>query len=142
MKKIKLTILLLAVLFTACSKKDKSPSRNELLTTGTWKITASENDDDGNGTYETDNYAGFLDCFKDNFVTFKPGGQLEMDEGPTKCDPLDPQTETDSWNLTNNDNTLVVGGDSYQILELSNTTFRFKEDLGGGRSSQVVFTKR
>lgn len=142
MKKIKLTTLFLAILFTACSKKDKSPSRSEMLTSGTWKITASETDNDGNGSYETDNYAIFLDCFKDNFVTFKNGGQLELDEGPTKCDPMDPQTETDSWSLTNNDNTLVVGSDSYEILELSNSTFRFKEDLGAGRSNRVVFTKR
>lgn len=142
MKNIQLTAVLLAVLFTACNKKDKSPSRSELLTTGSWKITASESDNDANGTYETDNYASFNDCFKDNIFTFKMGGQAELDEGPTKCDPMDPQTEIASWQLTNNDNNLVVDGDTYTILELSTSTLRFKQDLAGGRSTRVVFTKR
>lgn len=136
------TLLLLLAFMTACSKKDKNQSRTELLTTGNWKITTSENDDDANGTYETDNYALFDDCFKDNIFTFKTGGQLDLDEGPSKCDPLDPQTETVPWQLTNNDNTLVVDGESYDILELNNSTLRFKENLTAGRSSRVTFTKR
>lgn len=136
------TLLLLLAFITACSKKDKNQSRTELLTTGNWNITASENDDDANGTYETDNYALFDDCFKDNIFTFKTGGQLDLDEGPSKCDPLDPQTETVPWQLTNNDNTLVVDGESYDILELNNSTLRFKENLTAGRSSRVTFTKR
>lgn len=126
----------------ACNKKEKNLSRSELLTSGSWKLTGSESDNDGNGTYEADDYAGFLDCFKDNFATFKSNDQVDIDEGPTKCDPLDPQNETASWMLTNNDNNLVIDGDSYDILELTNSTFRFRENYAGGRSSRVTFTKR
>jgi hypothetical protein len=142
MKKLTTAALLMIVLVTACSKKDKTTSRSELLTSGTWKLTAAEEDADGNGTYETDNYVFFLDCFKDNYTSFSTNGQLEMNEGPTKCSPGDPQSETSTWQLTNNDATLVVGGDSYEILELNNSTLRLKLALSGGRSHRTTFSKR
>lgn len=142
MKKTFCSLALLILFVTACSKKDKAPSKSDLLTSGNWKLSAADSDDDANGTYEVDVFATFLDCFKDNIFTFRSTGQLELDEGPTKCDPLDPQTESVSWQLTNNDANLVVDGDTYDILELSNSTLSIKENLGGGRSSRVTFTKR
>jgi len=127
----------------ACKKdKDKTQSKMELLTTGSWKVTASVSDDDGNGTYETNDFASFPACFIDNIFTFKTNGQLELDEGPSKCDIMDPQTETVTWQFTNNEANLVVDGDTYDIAELSTTTFKIKENLSGGRSSVVTFTKR
>jgi hypothetical protein len=136
-----ITISLILFLF-ACNKKDKVVSKTELLTTGTWKLTGAESDDDGNGTYETDDFAFFPACYKDNFFTFKTNGQAEYDEGPTKCDVMDPQTETTTWTFTNNENSLVLDSDTYDLLELSNTTLRLKQNFSGGRSSRVTLTKR
>lgn len=142
MKKFITTALLMIILVTACSKKDKTASKSELLTSGTWKLSAAEEDNDGNGTYEIDNYAFFSDCFKDNYFTFQTNGILEMNEGPTKCDPADPQTETGNWQLTQNETHIKVDADEWILEELTNTTLRWKEVYGGGRSSRVTFTKR
>jgi hypothetical protein len=143
----KISFLFAATLFLfftpACKKdKDKTQSKMELLTTGSWKVTASVSDNDGNGSYETNEFASFSSCFIDNIFTFKTNGQLELDEGPTKCDIMDPQTETVVWQLTNNEANLVVDSDTYDITELSTTTFKIKENLSAGRSSVVTFTKR
>ena len=127
----------------ACKKdKEKTQSKTELLTTGSWKVTASVSDNDGNGTYETNEFASFPACFIDNIFTFKTNGQLELDEGPTKCDVMDPQTETVAWQFTNNEMNIMVDSDTYDITELNTTTFKIKENLSGGRSSVVTFTKR
>ena len=142
MKKTFCSLALLALLFAACSKKDKTLSKSELLTSGTWKLTAAEEDADGDGIYEADNYAFFSDCFKDNYYTFQPSGILEMNEGPTKCAPGDPQTETGNWQLTQNETHLMVDGDEWIMQELTTTTLSWKEDYAGGISASLTFNKR
>jgi len=140
------SLLLLAAIFSmltiGCSKEDSNPSKQDLLTSGTWKLTAVEADEDANGSYETDRYAGFSDCFKDNYITFRSSGELELNEGPTKCDPGDPQTMTSSWQLTQNETHLVFANDEYKLEELSASTLKWKEEYAGGRSAFVTFTKR
>ncbi len=145
---MKKTIFVFAATFflffiPACKKENvKTQSKTELLTTGSWKITAAVSDNDGNGSYETNDFASFPTCFIDNIFTFKTNGQLELDEGLTKCDVLDPQIETVSWQFTTNDTKIVVDSDTYDITELSTTTFKIKENFSGGGSSVVTFTKR
>ena len=145
---MKKTIFVFAATFSlffipACKKeKEKTQSKTELLTTGSWKITAAVSDNDGNGSYETNDFASFPTCFVDNIFTFKTNGQLELDEGLTKCDVMDPQIETVSWQFTTNDTKIVVDSDTYDITELSTTTFKIKENFSGGGSSVVTFTKR
>lgn len=99
-------------------------------------------DDDANGSYETDRFASFSDCYKDNYNTFLSNGDLELNEGPTKCDPGDPQTYTARWQLTQNETHLVFGADEYKMEELTASTLKWKEDYSGGRSSLVTLTKR
>ena len=96
-----------------CSKKDEALkdevlSKTQLLTTGSWNLIALGSDRDANGTYETDDYAGYSACYKDNYSTFRSNGELEVNEGPTKCSPTDPQTVIKHWQLTNNETKLVV----------------------------------
>jgi hypothetical protein len=134
--------LFFLLFIAACSKKDKGPNKTDLLTNGSWKLTASELDDDANGTYEIDVLSGASACFLDNFVTFYNGGQMVSDEGPTKCDINDPQTENFSWQLSNDGNQLTVDGDSYDVLELTSSTLKLKQSLSGGRSSRATFSKR
>ncbi|HMJ46525.1 MAG TPA: lipocalin family protein [Ferruginibacter sp.] len=145
MKKIvSITAMFTILLITACSKKDKElpVSKVQLLTSGTWKLTGVLSDNDGNGTYEENAYAGFLDCYKDNYYTFRVNYELELNEGLTKCAPSDPQTEMGNWQLTNNETNLVINTDPYSLEELNSNTLRIKETFGGNRSSMITFTKR
>lgn len=133
-------------LFTACDKTDPiepTPSIKEsFLTDGSWKVTASVSDEDGNGTYETDDFATFPACFRDDFFVFKTNRQFEMNEGLTKCDPSDTQTELGTWQLKNNENDLMIDTDIYPLMELTNTTLKWREEGPGNTSSIVTMTKR
>lgn len=142
MKSIFIILFLTLGWLGGCSKEKDNNSRESLLTSGSWKLTATIVDDDGNGSYETDAFAGFLNCFKDNFYTFHSNGDLELDEGPAKCDPGDPQTMTTSWAFTQNQSHLEIESDEYAIEELNESTLKLKLNLGGGRSNLSTFTKK
>ena len=129
-------------MLAACNKKDTAASKTQLLTSGTWKLTAVVADDDGNGTYETDNFAGFSLCFTDNIWSFGASSVATMDEGPTKCSPTDPQTETTTWQFTQNESYLKIWNDEWKLEELTTSTLKWKEEYSGGRSALVTFTKR
>lgn len=96
---------------SAC-KKDKK-SKTELLTNNSWKAKAAIINpaiDLGNGQLITDLYANavlYPACRKDDFQTFKDNGQAISDEGPTICEPNDPQTITETW-VFNSDETVIT----------------------------------
>ncbi|MBA2499864.1 MAG: lipocalin family protein [Chitinophagaceae bacterium] len=144
MKKIIFFFATMMFVFVIGCKKDKDviASNKDFLTTGSWKLSAVVSDDDGDGTYETNDFINFLDCFTDNYYIFKPNGELEVNEGAIKCDPADPQTDIANWQLTNNETTLVIEGDSYAIEELNTITLKLKQTFSGNRSSVVTFSKR
>ncbi len=87
-----------------------------------------------------DFYADFEDCERDDFMVFKDGGILLMDEGPTKCDADDPQQTQGTWQVQGN--TLSITGldlgvpnttVNLEIEESTETTLRgtFKERVQG-----------
>ena len=137
-----ITALFFILLFVACNKKDTAASKTELLTSGTWKLTAVVSDNDGNGTYETDDFATFLPCFTDNIWSFSASYVATLDEGPTKCDPADPQTQTTTWQFTQNESYLKIWNDEWKLEELTNSTLKWKEEYSGRTSALVTFTKR
>lgn len=143
MKKISFSIVAIFILvLTACSKKDKTSGKAEMLKSGSWTLTASMSDEDGDGTYETDDFIDFPVCYTDNYYTFRNYGVLEYNEGLTKCDPGDPQSDEFTWELTNNETVLVIDTDSFAIEELSISTLRIKQTFLGNLSSTATFTKR
>ena len=144
MKKTLLTAIWICIISIGCNKVDDvtAASKKDLLTAGSWKLTAVVSDDDGDGTYETNDFIYFSGCYTDNYYIFKSNGDLELNEGATKCDPADPQIDLTSWQLTNNETTLIVDTDSYSIEELNTSTLKLKQTFSGNRSSVVTFSKR
>lgn len=130
MKKISTLLLALTMAFTisSCSNDDddnstpannnpgnNSPTKTEILTGRTWKITGATIDGQ-------DIFGIFDDCDKDNIYQWKTNGDYVVDEGATKCDPSDPQIETQStWKFTDNETKIEYDGDSYTIKELTVT---------------------
>lgn len=141
MKKTSLLAFLIAVFCFACNKKDKELTRTEMLTGGNWKITAFMEDNDGDGSFETDYYSTEPACVKDDFFHFTAAGQLTADEGPTKCNPTDPQTDTVTWSFMTNETVLVIDGENFTIEELTNNTLRIKQVYPGLYGAQITFTK-
>lgn len=121
--KIKLitSVLLFSCLLTASSCK-KDISRTELLTSGSWKLIALQTDFFG---VPADAYADMEDCEKDNLFTFKTDNTIDLDEGPTKCDPNDPQTRNEGpWTLFDNDTKINMDSIDFEILELTKSRFK------------------
>ena len=121
---------MLGIAGLACSKKNDDPApktKTELLTTGLWKISAA--------TVtpallsQTNLYTSMDACEKDNIVKYNTNGTTTTDEGATKCDATDPQTEMGTW-VFNTDQTIITKHDgtndptSYKVVELTATTFK------------------
>jgi len=125
----------------SCNKDDgnnnTTKTKKELLTTGTWKYTASiispAYDYYGDGVMATDLFAILKQCEKDDFEIYKTDGTWEYNEGPTKCDPSYPQAFSEPWSFTANETNMFVGTVEHTILELTATTLKLRysfEDSG------------
>ena len=133
---------LIAMVGIVSCKKDRddigSKTKTELLTTGTWKYTSCiispAYDYYGNGNAVTDIFAIMQPCEKDDFEEFHTNGIWEYNEGPTKCDPSNPQIiYSEPWSFTANETKVIVGGVECTILELTETTLKLRysfEDAG------------
>ena len=114
MKKILFLALAFAPLaFTSCSDDD-DPSKTELLTNKNWVMTAATIDPSlpvlGGGT-TTNLYNQFPSCTKDNILIFKTDKTMNFDEGATKCNVSDPQTEPGSWLFNTTETILSITQD-------------------------------
>jgi lipocalin-like protein len=128
---LSLIVLLLSVSLISSCKKDKDKTRSELII-GRWKLVSDvyspAYDYDGDGTKETDIFPLFYDaCEKDDIIIISAGGNGVFDQGATKCDQADPQTDPFNWSLTNNDAILIVDGNSVPIAELTNSTLKLND---------------
>jgi hypothetical protein len=128
------------LVFFSCKKDDNNDAaktKTELLTTKSWKYTASTvtpaYDYYGDGVMATNIFAIMKACEKDDFETYKTSGIWEYDEGPSKCDPLYPQVFSDTWSFAAGESELFVGTVLHRILELTETTLKLQftfEELG------------
>ena len=138
MKQLK-TIITIGVLIAcvACKKENKE-NRMDLLTSGSWKMIAFTIDPgydyDGDGDIDTDLFAVTEACVKDDIFSFKRNGAFEVDQGLTKCDANDPQLYTTDWEFTNNERSIVISGEEYDIEELSSTRLKISQHYAGEQS--------
>jgi hypothetical protein len=121
----------LAVGFFSCKKENKSRSKTELLTSGTWHVSAYTVDPaidwDGDGTDETNIYAIMDQCIKDDQTTFSANGTGELNEGAEKCDAGDPQVVPLMWTFDDAETKLTVQGVEYLIESLTENTIVLKQ---------------
>lgn len=137
-------VAVLALTFTSCKKDEETPTpapaptKTQLLTAKSWKMTSMK--------VGTMDYIGFLPaCQKDDFLTFKTNFTVIDDEGATKCDPADPQTETSGWSFINNETAIVSEStDTLKIIKLTADTLRvetkFETDAGKYETANMTFT--
>lgn len=123
MKKNHFSFLLLLIAFPCCKKQlTELENRTNILTTGTWRITAS--------TLRTilgtsDVYATYPDCRKDDYRHFNNDGTAELNEGPSKCNGTDPQSRLIQWKFLNNyGGRIELNGSEYIVDRLENNTFK------------------
>ena len=120
-----------------------------LLTNRNWVLTAqriSPSISLGGGTI-TDLYAQLSACSKDDFIRFETPNVLKIDEGPTKCNSSDPQTQTGTWNFNGSQSviTVVLQGQSQDlaVVNLTDTSLIFTTtQTAGGITYTVTNTYR
>ena len=148
-------ILLLAfpLLMTQCSKDDddndnQTPSE---LIIGSWQVTADVVTpplDFGSGPI-SDLYSILDACDKDDLYIIKANGVGEFNEGASKCDPADPQSEPFSWSLQDNGTVLVISDGSssanFQVAQLNQTTMKLvitESILGTTYTETITYTRK
>jgi hypothetical protein len=122
-------LTLVAIFALASCSKDDDPSTVELLKSDKgWILTALVTDPayDIFGTQVTDLYAQFEACAKDDLYFFQDDNKYLFDEGATKCDPTDPQTDTGTWLLSTDEKVMTVDGESWDIIEINKNTLKVK----------------
>ena len=130
-----LMLLTWATVSVSCKKdvrENKQKTRMELLTTGSWKRTSFISDPaydwHGDGIFATDILNVMNPCELDDFETYYTDGTWELNQGPTSCHPLDPQTRTLPWEFAENETTLVFNGSEvYIVEELTATTLKTRQ---------------
>jgi hypothetical protein len=134
------------LLLTSCEKeKDNTPApktKTELLTTGSWKFS--------NATVGGTNVNALLQtCQKDNIMTFVAVGLTgTLDEGLTKCNAGDPQTNPFTWSFTSGETILNIstplftgGSSTFTLVSLSVTELIVSQNITvGGTPQNAVVT--
>jgi hypothetical protein len=128
----------------SCNKEKKELTKTEMLTSGQWHISAftvsPAMDFDGDGIAESDVYAIYSSCDKDNYFIFRKDGKVEVNQGPTKCDLGDPQSELKDWSFANNETEIIIDGDRCTIKELTESRFNITQPISTS-TGDVTFTK-
>lgn len=99
--------------FASCNnKEDKNivpKTKKQSLINGKWypEHVKTYSIYDGDTSLTEDNISDFDSCDQDDFGVYNADGTMRGDEGPTKCDPSDPQTiDGGYWQLLENDTKL------------------------------------
>ncbi len=139
-QKFQIAALFFLMIFTACGKKNPAGeiTKTVLISSSVWKYDTAGIDINGDGTTESPLPAPYdvPACSKDNLITFNSDKTGKVDEGATKCDATDPQTEPFKWEFVNNEteitfSTAIFTGleGSVKILELTATKFRLSKQV-------------
>jgi hypothetical protein len=121
------------VTVSSCKKDDDDPATKTQTLSGKKFFIKSMPVDppvDVLGNLVDDFITWMPDCSKDDFIIFNENGTFVNDEGATKCEPTDPQTENGTWVFLNNEKQirLTVDGDAAQTMdidELTNSKLKF-----------------
>lgn len=140
-----LGLLSLSLVFVSCSKDDDDnnpapKTKTQLITQNYWKFSTATV-----GGFDVS--IALQACQKDNFISFYPNGTGTLDEGPAKCNALDPQSNPFNWNFQNGETqlfisaTLFTGGNTlFNLVTLSETQLVVSQNItvGGSQQNAVV----
>ena len=123
------SLILAAGSLTACGKDDApTKTKTQLITQAAWKFESEGIDMDKNGTIEVPT-GEVEDCNKDDVFTFNTGGTGTRDEGGTKCDVADPQSEPFVWQFKNSETELEFDDHLFKLHTLNETSLKGYHDI-------------
>lgn len=101
--------------------------QTQLISKKGWQLIASKTTSPS-GT--VNNFTNLKACERDNLHHFKVDGNLEIDEGPSKCNPNDPQTYIEArWSFSDDENYLAINDREYFVIELSDDQLILRSDF-------------
>jgi hypothetical protein len=134
MKKLILSILALTLILIFACKKDEELTKTDLLCSQPWILTSST----FSPPYPIEDFGAIADyyailapCRKDDIWSFKKNGDYTLEDGVSKCDPLDPTVlDFGTW-IFNSDETVLTTNNGiyfteYSILELTKQTLQVR----------------
>lgn len=124
MKYFFLTLTLVIILVSCAKKPVINPSREDMLRTGRWKISAGKlycRLPSGKDTLL--DYLNYVlpDCYKDNYIVFDSLFYGAVFTGATRCDASEGDQIPFRWRLTNNDNNMDLYHGFYSIYAVTDT---------------------
>jgi hypothetical protein len=138
-----LSFLMFSILISSsCNKDDDSPppkTKTQLISQSTWKFSGA--------TVGGNDVSAFLQtCQKDNILTFSAtGGTGTLDEGATKCNSGDPQTNPFTWNFLNSETELFIsatlfsgGSSTFTLVSLTETTLVLSQVITVSGTAQTA----
>lgn len=126
----------------SCNKEDPPPpTKTELLTKASWKFSVAT-------VGGSDVSAALQACQRDNIITFASNGSGTNDEGLSKCNPGDPQSNAFTWNFLTNETQLFIsstlftgGSNTFTIVTLSETELVLSQTITVLGTPQTVTVK-
>jgi hypothetical protein len=109
MKQVLLSLLVIAVIFSSCTKTPSAPTTRDVqLRTGKWRITSSSVTLKlFNGKPGTVNYGQYrMPCLLDNFLKFDSLNRGAIHNGGVSCSKSDADSIAFIWVLKNNGNNI------------------------------------
>jgi hypothetical protein len=127
----------------SCGKDEKTTI--EILNAHPWRISSATISpgitNPANGSVVTDLLALAGSCLADNVYSFTVDSKYVVDEGPTKCDPSDPQLETGTLSLSTDNKSFTADGTVYTFESVSEDKLVYTfTALVNGVSQTVKFT--
>ena len=134
-------IVFLCVLIFGCSNNDDSytaptPStpaadKRELISAKPWRYVAwvaNPPVKDDNGKLIGDIHNNKPSCDQDDLLIFNANGNVNFDQGPTKCDSATPQSSFASWAFIENETKLDMANRVYTLDALTATELKISFD--------------
>ena len=139
MKYLMITLFALGLIITSCSKEKKALKNIE----GQWNLTAMTSDSAG---VVTDEYAVLqamgITSVTMEFVLCDPGANCNLYQKSTGSFmgfPID-QTDTTTYSISSDAKTLIIDGESSDIVTLTSTELEVSE-VDGDKTSTIKLTK-
>lgn len=126
-----IAIAILGTITLSCKKEDtkeEAPAPehpNAKLVLGTWSAVKYLTIYSGQ-TYEED----VEPCTADDMITLVANGTYYFDEGPTKCNPDDPQSFQKTYSVSEDGKNITIAGSTGQLAEITDSSMVIKFNLG------------
>lgn len=134
----------ISLLVISCKKESNDPpakTKTELITQASWKFSTATSGG-------TDISAFIATCQKDNILTFSASLNGIADEGATKCNAGDPQTNPFTWSfgagetILNVSSTFFSGGSNvFTIVSLTATELILSQTITVSGTPQNVIVR-